>query len=141
MKRLPFFECRLVRNGSIAYEARESAKTSEKAKALAGKICQQFLEDSPVEQFGVITLDAKLKFIGFHIITKGVLDSSLVHPREVFRPAILQKRQQRAVVPQSSEWRDGAIGRRCAGNETPAGGWRIDGHRSARPPDCRRGGG
>ncbi len=34
-------------------------------------------------------LDTKLKVIGAHIVTTGVLDASLVHPREAFRAAII----------------------------------------------------
>jgi DNA repair protein RadC len=42
-----------------------------------------------VEKFLIVTLDTKLKAIGLHVITSGTLDASLVHPREVFAPAIL----------------------------------------------------
>lgn len=41
------------------------------------------------EGFFVITLDVKMKMIDKHLITLGLVDSSLVHPREVFRAAIL----------------------------------------------------
>ncbi len=37
----------------------------------------------------MVTLDTKLKIIGLHHITTGTLDCSLVHPREVFRAALL----------------------------------------------------
>lgn len=40
------------------------------------------------EEFHMITLDAKHQPIGKHLITVGTLKNSLVHPREVFRPAI-----------------------------------------------------
>ena len=40
------------------------------------------------EEFHVVTLDTKHRMIGSHRITVGTLDASLVHPREVFRPAI-----------------------------------------------------
>lgn len=40
------------------------------------------------ECFQVVTLDARNKFIDRHMVTLGLVDSSLVHPREVFRPAI-----------------------------------------------------
>ncbi len=44
--------------------------------------------DGLQEQFHVVTLDTKHKPIQDHCITVGTLDASLVHPREVFRPAI-----------------------------------------------------
>ncbi|WP_286763024.1 MULTISPECIES: RadC family protein [Rhodopirellula] len=44
--------------------------------------------DAVQEEFHIVTLDTKHKPIRTHRITVGTLDSSLVHPREVFRPAI-----------------------------------------------------
>jgi DNA repair protein RadC len=41
------------------------------------------------EYFSVITLDTGLRVIKCRNITKGLLNHSLVHPREVFRDAIL----------------------------------------------------
>lgn len=40
------------------------------------------------EEFHIVTLNTKNHVIDSHCITVGTLDSSLVHPREVFRPAI-----------------------------------------------------
>lgn len=44
----------------------------------------------PVEYFGVITLNGANVPIRVQSITKGILNRTIVHPREVFRPAILQ---------------------------------------------------
>jgi DNA repair protein RadC len=44
--------------------------------------------DSRQEEFHIVTLDTKNQVIDTHRITVGTLDASLVHPREVFRPAI-----------------------------------------------------
>ena len=41
----------------------------------------------PVEQFGVVLLDAKHRLIRTAVLTVGTLDRSVVHPREVFREA------------------------------------------------------
>jgi len=40
------------------------------------------------ESFHVVSLDAKNNLINRHLVTLGLADSSLVHSREVFRPAI-----------------------------------------------------
>jgi DNA repair protein RadC len=54
--------------------------------------CQQsfrrLAEDRKQEEFHIVTLDTKNQVINTHQITVGTLDSSLVHPREVFRAAI-----------------------------------------------------
>ena len=44
--------------------------------------------DAKQEEFHIVTLDTKNQIIDTHQITVGTLDASLVHPREVFRPAI-----------------------------------------------------
>lgn len=44
--------------------------------------------DARQEEFHVVTLDTKNQVIDTHLVTVGTLDSSLVHPREVFRPAL-----------------------------------------------------
>jgi DNA repair protein RadC len=41
----------------------------------------------PVEQFGVILLDTKHRFLRTTLLSVGTLDASIVHPREVFRAA------------------------------------------------------
>ena len=42
------------------------------------------------EQFVVILLNGKNKVIGTEVISEGTLSNSLVHPREVYAPALLQ---------------------------------------------------
>jgi len=42
----------------------------------------------PVERFGVVLLDTRQRLLRTHIVSEGTLDSSLAHPREVFRAAV-----------------------------------------------------
>ncbi len=49
------------------------------------------LEDSPVEEFHVAVLDAQHRLERDVLVTRGILNSSLVHPREVFREAIAER--------------------------------------------------
>jgi len=42
-----------------------------------------------VEHFMVFMLDTKLKVVGFSDVSRGTLDASPVHPREVFAPAVM----------------------------------------------------
>lgn len=48
------------------------------------------LRDLPQEEFHALLLSARHRVIGEVFITRGILDASLIHPREVFRPAITQ---------------------------------------------------
>ncbi|MEP6621954.1 MAG: DNA repair protein RadC [bacterium] len=49
------------------------------------------LEDLPVEEFHVAVLDAQHRLERDVLVTRGILTSSLVHPREVFREAIAER--------------------------------------------------
>jgi DNA repair protein RadC len=50
--------------------------------------CGSSLEDLPVEEFHIMVLDSQHRLVKKVLITRGLLNSSLVHPREVFREAI-----------------------------------------------------
>lgn len=49
------------------------------------------LETLPVEEFHVAILDAQHRLERDVLVTRGILNSSLVHPREVFREAIAER--------------------------------------------------
>lgn len=49
---------------------------------------RRLITDAFQEEFHIITLNTKNQILRPHQITIGTLDASLVHPREVFRPAI-----------------------------------------------------
>ena len=48
----------------------------------------RLVSDGHREEFHIVCLDTKNQVIATHQISVGTLDASLVHPREVFRPAI-----------------------------------------------------
>ncbi len=80
---VPVYRCSLVRDGSVPVEPKLDSTT----KACAA--CNSLLGDSPCEQLVVVLLDTKHRVIGVCPVTVGTLDASLVHPREVFRPAVI----------------------------------------------------
>ncbi|MBS3100079.1 DNA repair protein RadC [Candidatus Pacearchaeota archaeon] len=52
------------------------------------KLFHTRLRDKKQEHFYVLMLDTKNNIIGEQLISKGILDASIIHPREVFKPAI-----------------------------------------------------
>ncbi len=46
------------------------------------------LKDKKEEYFYVIMLNTKNNIIGEQLVSKGILDASIIHPREIFKPAI-----------------------------------------------------
>lgn len=79
----------LVRESTMwADEGKTEVSSSENAKHMF----KQFFDElaCPQEVFAVMVLDTKNIVTGISKITMGTLDSSLVHPREVFRYALLE---------------------------------------------------
>jgi len=57
--------------------------------ATAAHALRPFFDGLDREQFLVCCLDAKHAIIGVNVVSIGSLTLSIVHPREVFKPAIL----------------------------------------------------
>ncbi len=49
------------------------------------------LRDLPHEEFHALLLNTQHCVLRDVLVTRGILDASLIHPREVFRPAILER--------------------------------------------------
>jgi len=47
------------------------------------------VQEEAQEVFGILILNTKNKIVAVHEISRGALNSSVVHPREVFKPAVL----------------------------------------------------
>ncbi len=63
----------------------KSAKTPEDIASLCAD-----LQGLAQESFQVIMLNSKNKVVNRVMVTLGIMDASLVHPREVFRQAIVE---------------------------------------------------
>ena len=74
----------------LAAEAREEGAPLRSPRDVWASFAPR-LEDLPVEEFHVAVLDAQHRLERDITITRGILNSSLVHPREVFREAIAER--------------------------------------------------
>jgi DNA repair protein RadC len=74
----------------LAAEVREDGVPVRSPRDVARHYAPR-LEDLPVEEFHVAVLDAQHRLERDITITRGILTSSLVHPREVFREAIAER--------------------------------------------------
>jgi DNA repair protein RadC len=79
---------RVVRARADRPQPSGSIRDSEDAVLLCREHFARLASDGAKEEFHIVCLDAKHKFLNAHPISVGSLDRSLVHPREVFRPAI-----------------------------------------------------
>ena len=74
----------------MAAEARDEAAPIRSPRDVVAHFAPR-LEDLPVEEFHVAVLDAQHRLERDITVTRGILNSSLVHPREVFREAIAER--------------------------------------------------
>lgn len=74
-------------------------KRMNSADTIARFIIESLKSDSMiVEHFMVFMLDTKCKVVGFSDVSKGTLDMSPVHPREVFAPAMVTPKTAAVIV-------------------------------------------
>lgn len=83
-KRINIVSIKMVREASVLYDIRKIATPKDGVNL--GKM---FLEDLDREELIVCCLDTKNKPTAINVVSVGSLNSSIVHPREVFKPAIL----------------------------------------------------
>jgi DNA repair protein RadC len=72
---------------------REATTTARKPRASSPEdvaaLARQIIPDDDREHFGVFLLDSQNGVNAYHEVSVGSLSASIVHPREVFRAAIL----------------------------------------------------
>lgn len=83
-KRVSIVSVKLIRESSVLYKNRTVNSPQE-----AADLFEPFLKDEDRENFLIAGLDSKNKPTVISIISVGSLNSSIVHPREVFKIAIL----------------------------------------------------
>lgn len=83
-KRVDIVSLKLVKESSVLYETRKISKPYD-----AYKLIKNFLVDSDREKFVVACLDIKNQPVNISVVSIGSVNSSIVHPREVFKVAIL----------------------------------------------------
>ena len=81
-----FYKVKMVRESTTKYGDTAMRSPDEIAK-LAHDVLE--LHEAAEENFVVVCLNTKNKIAGIHTVSIGTLNSSLVHPREVFKAAIL----------------------------------------------------
>lgn len=87
MTRINVYSLRLVKDSSVAYNSEKPIVNPATAAEIVNQVFD--MENQPNEVFAILCLNTKKKVAGAHIISQGSLSSSIVHPREVFKAAIL----------------------------------------------------
>lgn len=83
-KRVDIVKIKMVKEKSVLYEPRKISSPND-----ATKLIREFLADLDREALLVLCLDTKNQPITINICSIGSINSSIAHPREVFKTAIL----------------------------------------------------
>ena len=83
-KRVDIVSIKMVREATVLYQNRTINSPGD-----ALELIEPFLQDEDRECFLVVCVDTKNHPTAISIVSIGTLNSSLVHPREVFKVAIL----------------------------------------------------
>jgi len=87
LKNISLYGIRLVKEKSASFVKDEFITTPVEVKNCAMQILD--LADRTEEVFAMLTLDTKNKITGVFEVSVGSLNQSLVHPREIFKRAIV----------------------------------------------------
>lgn len=84
LQRINIVQVQLVKERSLAYVSKQINCPRD-----AADLAAEFLAGVDREHFVVMCLDTKNNINAINTVSVGTLNSSLVHPREVYKPAIL----------------------------------------------------
>ncbi len=82
---IPGFRIALVREPGVKLAERPQLRLASEA----APILAQYIGETDREVFVIAMLTIRHRVLGLHTVSVGCLTSSLVHAREVFKPAIL----------------------------------------------------
>lgn len=87
MKNINFLSCKLVKEKTTRYDVNNTLTSPETAYKFIECVCE--LSSEPEENLMMLTLSTKNTVTGVFTVSKGSLNNSIVHPREVYKRALL----------------------------------------------------
>jgi len=88
MVNISFLNLRVVKETSGRYDVDKKIRCPNDIFNIAQNVIRA--DEYPEENLWLITLDTKNNITGIFTVSTGSLDASIVHPREVFKRAVLQ---------------------------------------------------
>lgn len=84
MYRIPIYKCELVREKSVPIHSKKILAPSDVVPAI-----REHLGSPDREHFVVVMLTTKHAIIGMNTVSVGSLNQTIIHPREIFKPAFI----------------------------------------------------
>ncbi len=90
MTNISLFNLKVVKEREIDYETGLETRITQPDTILNIAIDGLQIHQQAIESFYMFTLDTKNKVTGIFEVSRGTLNASIVHPRDVFQRAIMQ---------------------------------------------------
>lgn len=85
--RFNIYSLELVRDSAKVYEAERTIRSPEDAMLIGTEVLK--LQNKTQEHFVILAMNTKNNVIGVHTVHIGSLNSSIVHPRDVYQRLLL----------------------------------------------------
>lgn len=89
LKEISMLNLKVIKERNIAYNTNPNENLDHPDKIFDIAINALRVHEQDVESFYIFTLDTKNKITGIFEVSRGCLNGTIVHPREVFKRAIL----------------------------------------------------
>lgn len=88
MTNISFLTLRVVKENAGRYDVEKKISCPEDMVDVGIKVLH--MDELPEENLVVITLDTKNNITGIFFVSRGSINASVVHPREVYKRALMQ---------------------------------------------------
>lgn len=96
MTNISFFNLKVVKEKSGRYNIGKKISNPQDIYDVAINVIE--IQDQPEESLWMLTLDTKNNITGLFEVSRGTLNSSLAHPREIYKRAVIQNASSIAII-------------------------------------------
>ncbi|MBO8161113.1 MAG: JAB domain-containing protein [Thermosipho sp. (in: Bacteria)] len=96
MTNIQLLKLKVVKEKGARYDVPKKVTCPDDIKKIAIEVLE--LDEQAEEVLALVTLDTKLKVTGVFEVSRGSINSSIVHPREIFKRAMLVNASSIAIL-------------------------------------------
>lgn len=96
MANISFFSLKVVKEKSVRYNIDRHITSPQALYNVATQVIE--IQDQAEESMWMITTDVKCNLTGLFEVSRGTINASIVHPREIYKRAILQNASSIALI-------------------------------------------
>jgi len=96
MANISFFSLKVVKEKSVRYNIDRHITSPQAVYEVATQVIE--IQDQAEESMWMITLDTKCNLTGLFEVSRGTINASIAHPREIYKRAVLQNASSIALI-------------------------------------------